>query len=85
MTTSAIEETDREERQLATQLADARLRLRTELGTTDRPVDMVDAVFDKTVARMAEARVRSFVPILVERAVRKHFDQDAAVAAQLET
>jgi len=73
---------DREQAQLRTQLADVRARLLKDLVRPGRTEADVLAEFDRTVDRFETARVRSFVSILVERAVRARFGTDAIVAAE---
>jgi hypothetical protein len=84
MTSSAVTTSSREDRQLAAQLADARTRLVTELQTADRMPEAIEVQFEHAVHRFADARIQSFVPILVERSVRAHFGQEGAVAAQIQ-
>jgi hypothetical protein len=47
-----------------------------DLAWPDRPADEVNAAFDAAIKRFESARVRSFVPILVERAARATFAED---------
>lgn len=73
---------DPEERQLVAQLAAARARVLEDLVGRGMQVEDVSDAFDRAARRFAEARVRSFVPILVERAVRAQFGHESAVAAE---
>jgi hypothetical protein len=58
------------------QLASARSRVLDDLARPDRPADEVNDVFDAAIKRFESSRVQSFVPILVERAVRARFAED---------
>lgn len=84
MTASAVTTSRREDKQLAAQLADARTRLVTELQTADRRAEAIEEQFEHVVHRFADARVQSFVPILVERSVRAYFGQEGAVTARIQ-
>jgi hypothetical protein len=59
-----------EDRQCEQQLAAARSRLVADLAEGGAAADIVTDSFERNSRRFADARVRSFVPILVERAVR---------------
>ena len=54
-------------------VAAARARVLDDLAWPERPADEVNAVFDAALQRFVNARVWSFVPILVERAVREAY------------
>lgn len=52
------------------QIATARHRVLDDFAWPDRPADEVNAAFDLELKRFENAQIQSFVPILVERAVR---------------
>lgn len=60
------------------QLAAARHRVLDDLAWPDRPADQVNDSFDAAIRRLADAKVRTFLPILVERAVRAQYARDGA-------
>lgn len=70
------------DRQVAQQLQAARFRLMIDLARGTTPAREVNRTFEQVSHRFADARVRSFVPILVERAVRAEFGRDRGVAAE---
>ena len=64
--------TSHDDRQVDQQLAEVESRLRdqyTTRGTADE--DQVTAAFGRVIERFTNARVRNFLPILVERGVRR--------------
>ena len=64
-----------EERQVAQRLRDAEARLMEEyVGRSGVPAERVEQVISSVRARFADARIRSFLPILVERAARRELD-----------
>jgi hypothetical protein len=71
------------DRQIAQQLQAARFRLMIELARGTTPAREVSTTFERVAQRFANARVRSFLPILVERAVRAEFGRERGVAAEL--
>lgn len=71
------------DRQVAQQLQAARFRLMIDLARGTTPAREVSKTFERVSDRFADARVRSFVPILVERAVRAEFGRERGVAAEL--
>lgn len=52
------------------QIATARDRVLDDFAWPDRPADEVNAAFDLELKRFENAQIRSFVSVLVERAVR---------------
>lgn len=52
------------------QIATARDRVLDDFAWPDRPADEVNAAFDVELKRFENARIQSFISILVERAVR---------------
>ena len=60
-----------EGKKLALQLALARKRLVAELASDDVSAAEVESAFERNERRFDNARVRSFVSILVERSVRE--------------
>jgi hypothetical protein len=58
------------------QIAAARDRVLDDFAWPDRPADEVNAAFDLELRRFENARIQSFVSILVERAVRAAFTDD---------
>ncbi|MFZ6993213.1 three-helix bundle dimerization domain-containing protein [Curtobacterium sp. RRHDQ66] len=54
------------------QLEELRARLRREYP--DRAASNVDAAVDQGIAELADAKIRNFVPVLVERSARRHLD-----------
>ena len=71
------------DRQVAQQLQAARFRLMIDLARGTIPAREVSNTFEQVSHRFVDARVRSFLPILVERAVRAEFGRDRGVAAEL--
>lgn len=71
------------DRQVAQQLQAARFRLMIDLARGSTPAREVSRTFEQVSHRFADARVRSFLPILVERAVRAEFGRERGVAAEL--
>jgi hypothetical protein len=64
-----------EERQIAQQLRDAEARLVDDyVGRSGVPAERVEQVIALVRARFGDARIRSFLPILVERAARRELD-----------
>jgi hypothetical protein len=60
-----------EDRQVTQQLRDVESRLLQRYAHTDTlPEERVRRTFETVQARFTDARVRTYVPILVERAVR---------------
>lgn len=73
------------DRHVARKLQAARFRLMIDLARADTPAREVFGTFERVSHRFADASVRSFLPILVERAVRAEFGRDRGVAAELGT
>lgn len=71
------------DRQLAQQLQAARFRLMIDLARGTTPAREVSQTFERVSHRFADARVRSYIPILVERAVRAEFGRERGVATEL--
>jgi hypothetical protein len=65
---------------LHVQIAVARHRILDEFAWPDRPADEVNAAFDNELRRLVNARVQTFLPLLVERAVRQLFAADSLPA-----
>jgi hypothetical protein len=64
-----------EERQVAQQLRDAEARLMADYAErAGMAAERVEQVISSVRARFADARIRSFLPILVERAARRELD-----------
>lgn len=74
---------EREEQQLAAQLTGARSRLIQDLGDQGHDAEEINRTFDSAAAGFDDARVRSFVPILVERVVRSRLGNEGAVIADV--
>jgi hypothetical protein len=72
---------DAERRQLAEQLEAVRARLIAEFSHGRTSDDTVNDMFERISNRFDNARVRTFVPILVERAVRAEFGREQAVTS----
>ena len=65
-----------EEAQITQQLSEAEGRLVEHYAPRHHvSEDHVRETFDKITQRFADARVRTFVPILVERAVRRELER----------
>lgn len=69
--------------QVAQQLQAARFRLMIDLARGTTPAREVSRTFEQVSHRFTDARIRSFLPILVERAVRAEFGRERGVAAEL--
>ena len=66
---------DAEDRQVAQQLRDTEARLLDQYaGRAGVTADRVMQVIASVRERFADARIRSFLPILVERAARQELD-----------
>jgi hypothetical protein len=66
---------DVEERQVAQQLRDTEARLLQQYaGRVGVPAERVTQVISSVRERFADARIRSFLPILIERAARRELD-----------
>ena len=66
---------DAEDRQVAEQLRDTEARLLDQYdGRAGVTADQVTQVIASVRDRFADARIRSFLPILVERATRQELD-----------
>jgi hypothetical protein len=64
-----------EERQVAQQLRDTEARLVEDyVGRVRVPAERVMQVISSVRERFADARIRSFLPILIERAARRELD-----------
>jgi hypothetical protein len=64
-----------EERQVAQQLRDTEARLLEHYaGRVGVPAERVTQVISSVRERFADARIRSFLPILIERAARRELD-----------
>ena len=67
-----------EEQHLRHQLSQARQRLLAHYqGRADLSDDSVRRTFERVAQRYADAHIRAFVPILVERAARGELDRSA--------
>lgn len=71
--TSVPEPTENREHQVQDQLHNVADRLIERYAQL--PADAVQSHVDEESARFADARVRAFIPVLVERAVRSRLDQ----------
>lgn len=71
MPTDMFTSPDQQERQVETQLNDLEARLRREYADRQGGDDKVRDVLAALRDRFADARIKTFLPILIERAARR--------------